>query len=148
MNREAEIGAEKPLSPTKRLAILTLGHVAVAVGLIGLLVPVMPTSPFIIFASVCYARTSERFHLLLLRNRYFGAYVRDWHERRCLQRQAKYAMIAVIVISFSITIAGWVAINPWQPSVAMGVALISALAAFAVFLMTRIPSCPQKNSDS
>lgn len=148
MNRDAEIGAQKPLSPTRRLAILTLGHVALTVGLIALLVPVMPTSPFIIFASVCYARTSERFHLLLLRNRYFGSYVRDWHNHRCMQRLAKRAMTAVIIISFSVTTAGFVIVNPWQPSTAIGAALIVALAVFAVFLMTRIPSCPQKSDGS
>lgn len=133
------------MSKRKRLFILILGHISVLLGLIGLLLPVMPTSPFIIFASVCYSRTSERFHLMLLRNRYFGSYVRDWNNHRCIQRSAKLAMMAVLVISFSATTAGFVLSNPWQMQTALITLSIIMLAIIAISLLARVPACPSKN---
>ena len=138
--------AHPPLSAPKRLFILALGHVSVLVAVIGLLLPVMPASPFIIFASVCYARTSKRFHLMLLNNRYFGTYVRDWHSHHCLQKNAKYTMIAVVTVSFSVTILLFVLINPWRMQTAIVTFSIVVLAAAAVFLLARIPACTHTRS--
>ena len=135
------------LSKPKRLLIITLGHISVLVGLIGLLVPVMPTSPFIILASVCYARTSERFHLMLLNNRYFGVHVRNWHRERCLQKSAKHAMLAALVISFSVSIAGFVWFNPWNATTAVWVFCILVFAIIAVSLLARMPVCASREFD-
>jgi len=50
----------------------------VALAVLGLFLPVLPTTPFLLLAAVCYARSSERFYHCLVTNRWFGAYIRNY----------------------------------------------------------------------
>ncbi len=86
-----------------RYLFLFLGHLSLIVGAIGLLVPVMPTSPFVIIAAACYARSSERFYRALITNKYFGGDVRRWREHRCVQRRLKIASAFVLTIAFAVS---------------------------------------------
>ncbi len=92
------------LSARGRLLFLLAGHLSVMFGIIGLLLPVVPTSPFIILAAYCYARSSERFYLLLLNNKYFGKNIRDWEDHRCVRRRTKIAAMIMVVAMFTLTI--------------------------------------------
>ena len=92
-------------SAGNRYLFLLAGHLSLAVGIIGLLVPIMPTSPFVIIAAACYARSSERFYRMLLGNRYFGEDVRRWRERGCVRRRLKLTSAMVLAVAFSVTVA-------------------------------------------
>ncbi|WP_261862907.1 YbaN family protein [Psychrobacter sp. JCM 18900] len=58
-------------------------------GIIGILLPVMPTAPFILLAAGCWARSSRRFHFWLINHKYFGKFVRDWEENHAVPLYAK-----------------------------------------------------------
>ncbi|MBX4197752.1 YbaN family protein [Candidatus Parcubacteria bacterium] len=66
-----------------------IGHVSLLIGIFGVIIPVIPTSPFVVLAVWCYARSSERFHKALLNNRWLGPALRNWQEHRSISRNAK-----------------------------------------------------------
>lgn len=79
------------------MALLIAGHVSVILGLIGLLLPLVPTSPFMIIAAACYARSSERFYQKLVTNPHIGPAVLRWREHRCVERRMKgFALLAML----------------------------------------------------
>ena len=80
-------------SPIKRWGWFILGWAMVALGFIGLLLPVMPTTIFLILAAGCFSHSSPRFEAWLLDHRWFGASIRRWRERGAIPRNAKILAI-------------------------------------------------------
>lgn len=76
-----------------------LGVVFLALGLIGVVVPGMPTTVFVLLAGYCWARSSKRFYEYLLSHQVFGKMITDWQERRAMPRFAKYLAWAMMAIS-------------------------------------------------
>ncbi len=64
---------------------------------LGVLLPVLPTTPFLLIAAACFARSSPRFYDWLLANRIFGPLIRDWREHRSIPLRAK--VLAVVLIA-------------------------------------------------
>jgi uncharacterized membrane protein YbaN (DUF454 family) len=56
------------------------GTLCVALGMLGIFLPVLPTTPFLLLATFCYARSSARLHEWLLTNRWFGEYLKNYHK--------------------------------------------------------------------
>lgn len=73
----------------KRLFWVTVGLIAVALGAIGLFLPVLPTVPFLLLAAYAFANSSEKLHNWLLSNKTFGPMIRDWQERGAISRKTK-----------------------------------------------------------
>lgn len=80
------------------------GSLSVALGVIGIFFPVLPTTPFLLLAAFCYARSSERFYHWLLNNRWFGAYIRNYREGRGIPLTEKILAISSLwlTIGFSV----------------------------------------------
>ncbi len=81
-----------------RIVLISLGFLFVALGGAGLVLPVMPTTPFLLVAAACFARSSPRFHDWLLNLRLFGPLIKNWQETRSLPRKTKLLAIATIVV--------------------------------------------------
>jgi uncharacterized membrane protein YbaN (DUF454 family) len=94
------------LSPRRVLRMLLWcgGALALVVGVIGIFLPLLPTTPFILLAAACWARASPRFHRWLLSHPRFGPIIDDWERHRSLPRNAKRAAIGLLTFSMSITI--------------------------------------------
>ena len=86
-------------------ALIMLGWFFVLLGLIGVVLPILPTTPFMIIAAALFAKSSPRFHQMLLNNKYVGEVLRDWEERRVVSRTIKKRATVLILITFSISIA-------------------------------------------
>lgn len=80
------------------------GSVSMVLGVIGLLLPVIPTTPFLLLAAFCYARGSERFYLALMENRVFGSYIQDWRDNNGIPRRTKIFVIALLVLMLGTSI--------------------------------------------
>ena len=79
---------------TKRIALLGAGFLAFGLGVVGAILPVMPTTPFILLAAYCFARSSTRWHGWLTTNRLFGRYVAQAVQGRPLSWQIKAVLVA------------------------------------------------------
>ena len=85
--------------------LVVFGWLFVMLGLIGIILPILPTTPFLIVALVCFSKSSPRFHQMLLNNAWFGPVLREWEEKRTMARKTKYRASFLIVVTFSISVA-------------------------------------------
>lgn len=65
-------------NPVIRLLLIIAGSISLALGIIGIIVPLLPTTPFLLLAAACYSRSSERFYFWLMTNKWFGTYIRNY----------------------------------------------------------------------
>ena len=85
--------------------LIILGWFFLALGAIGAVLPILPTTPFLIVALALFSKSSPRFHQMLLNNRWFGPTLRQWEETRTLSRKTKFKVYLIIVAVFSLSIA-------------------------------------------
>lgn len=97
-------------SLTRTLLILC-GTLCVALGVVGMFLPVLPTTPFLLLAAVCYARSSERFYHWLLTNRWCGEYIRNYREGRGIP--VKQKLFIILLLWLSIGYAAWFVVSAW-----------------------------------
>lgn len=97
----AELTARAGVS---RGLLLVAGIVSVGLGLLGAILPVLPTTPFLILGAACLARSSPRLHARLLRNRVVGPYLLQWNRDHSVPRRAKRKAYVVVVASFTVSI--------------------------------------------
>lgn len=116
-----------------RLMFLLLGGMFVALGVAGIFLPVLPTTPFMLVAAACFARSSDRFYNWLLGHPLFGATVREWREHHSIPRRAKWTAIIMMVVMLGMSILFFVP----HPYLKLALALFGAM--LAVYLY-RIPS--------
>lgn len=87
----------------KRIALLILGHVSLALGLIGIMVPVLPTTPFLLLASFCFYKSSDRLHAWLMNHPLFGNRLKNYIEHRAVSRRTKITAIAFLWTSLLVS---------------------------------------------
>jgi len=90
------------------------GLASLALGVVGIFLPLLPTTPLLLLAAYCFGRGSERLLKWLLEHPRLGPPIRDWRENRTISRRAKalaaVAMVVVIVISIITNVPRWVLI--------------------------------------
>jgi len=91
--------------------------VFLAIGLIGVAVPVMPTTPFLLLATACFLRGSERMHRWMLTNRWFGDYLRRYREGRGIPVPTKVG--AVLLLWTTIGLSAAFAVEHWAVRVGL-----------------------------
>ncbi len=79
----------------KRFVLMGGGFLFVVLGLIGFFLPVMPSIPFFILASVCFSKSSKKFHDLLMNNKWVGPQIRDYHQNNGIKMSTKVFLIAL-----------------------------------------------------
>jgi uncharacterized membrane protein YbaN (DUF454 family) len=91
----------------KRRLLIAAGTLCAGLGIIGIFVPILPTTPFLLLAAACYMRSSERFYRWLTSNRIFGDYVKNYIEGRGMPAKIKISTILLLwlTIGLSITFA-------------------------------------------
>ncbi|MBA7477362.1 Inner membrane protein YbaN [subsurface metagenome] len=95
----------------KRQLLIIAGTLSLAVGIVGIFVPLLPTTPFLLLAAGCYLRSSQRFYNWLMANRLFGAYIRNYIEGRGIPIKIKLFIITLLWVTIGISIwlvANWV----------------------------------------
>ncbi len=93
-----------PLSSIRRALLITAGLAAVVAGTIGIVVPLLPTTPFLLLAAVCFVRSSDRLHRWLTTNRVFGSYLRNYQEHRAMPAGMKWCAISVLWLTIALSI--------------------------------------------
>jgi len=88
----------------KRRILIGAGTLSTGLGIIGVFVPILPTTPFLLLAAACYMRSSERFYRWLINDRIFGAYVRNYIEGKGMPVKIKMFTILLLWLTIALTI--------------------------------------------
>ncbi len=90
-----------------RTLLIIAGTLLVGLGIIGIFMPVLPTTPFLLLAAACYARSSQRFYHWLLNNKWLGNYIKNYIQRKGVPLKVKVLTITLlwITIGFSVVFA-------------------------------------------
>lgn len=106
--------------------LIAVGTILVGIGILGMFLPLLPTTIFLLGAAACYARASERFYQRLLANRLCGPFIREWRQHRTVPRRARRTALLLIVASFSTSITFFVPGILWRVIVGLvGVGVFS-----------------------
>lgn len=120
-------------SPALRALYILAGIVFVLLGIAGALLPVLPTTPFMLLAAACFARASPRFYNWLLNNPVFGPTVLEWRRHHCIPWRIKITAIVLMFLTLGVSIVFFV--PRWE----LQLALAAAGVVLGVYLY-RIPS--------
>ncbi|ELY6343413.1 DUF454 family protein [Cronobacter muytjensii] len=123
----------------QRTILLILGWLAVVLATLGVVLPLLPTTPFLLLAAWCFARSSPRFHHWLLYRSWFGGYLRHWQQYRAMPPGAKPRAILVILATFAISL--WMVKIFW-----VRIVLLIILGGLLMF-MWRIPVVDEKQQN-
>ncbi len=114
----------------KLIAWRVAGLFSLVLAMLGIVLPLLPTTPFLLLAAFCFGRGSERLHRWLLEHPRFGPPIRDWRENRAISRRAKgLAALAMLLVILGAIL--------WGVSSAVLITQIVVLTAVGVFVFTR-----------
>jgi len=80
----------------RKIALATAGVLCVGLGVLGIFLPVLPTTPFLLLAAACFVRSSDRLYNWLIHHKWFGAYIRNYREHRAVTLKSK--IIALVML--------------------------------------------------
>ena len=89
----------------KKHLLISMGWFFIGLGGLGVILPILPTTPFLIIALALFSKSSPRFHQMLLNNDRFGPVLKEWEEQKTVSRQTKYKAFLLIIIAFSVSVA-------------------------------------------
>lgn len=113
-----------------RLLWLIMGYLSLGLGAIGVVLPLLPTTPFVLLAAFCFAKSSPALHAWLLQHKSFGKAIRDWQEHRAISARAKLAALAMMALALGLSLLFGVS------SIYLSIQA-AVLAAAAIFILTR-----------
>lgn len=109
---------------------LVCGCLCVLLGAIGIFLPLLPTTPFMLLAAWCFARSSDRLHDWLLAHRTFGPMIQNWRDHRAIPRKAKIYSVGAMAAAFGLSVALGLR---WEALLAQAIVLCMT----ATFILTR-----------
>jgi len=112
-----------------------VGWVALALGVLGIFLPLLPTTPLVLLAAFFFARGSRRTHIWLLRHRHFGAIVREWQRHRRIPKPAKRTAIGLVCVGFAVSFI-------FVPNCAYGYVTLIVIGSALLVFLTRLPTTP------
>ena len=104
-----------------RVLLIAGGTLCVALGVIGIFLPLMPTTVFLLMAAACYARSSDRFYQRLVNHRILGVYIRNSRNGGGMPRRAKAITIVLLWVSIGATMI-WTAKTWWLRVILLAIA--------------------------
>lgn len=87
-----------------RLLLIVAGTIFVGLAIFGLFLPILPTTPFLLLAAACYARSSQRFYYWLLNNRWFGVYIQNYRQKKGMPRKIKILTVALLWLTIIVSV--------------------------------------------
>jgi uncharacterized protein len=115
-----------------KFALNLIGCIAVALGILGVFLPLLPTTPFLLLASACFARGSTRLHRWLLNSRPLGNYIREFEAGRGIPLRAKVVAITLLWASLLVSIVRF-------PQLPLRIALLLIGLGVTIYLVKFIP---------
>ncbi|MGB0467046.1 MAG: YbaN family protein [Pontibacterium sp.] len=118
-----------------RVMYLILGLICLLAGFIGIFLPLLPTTPFVLLAAYCFSRSSERLHQKLLSHRIFGPIVDEWEQHGVIPLKVKCfsSTMMLVMVSYPLIYRDF---SPWLKMAVVAVVLV------ALFYVWSRPSNP------
>lgn len=88
----------------KKILLIIAGTLSLVLGTIGIFLPLLPTTPFLLLAAFCYLRSSQRLYDKLINNKRFGPYIKNYMEYKAVSKKAKYSALALLWLSLIVSI--------------------------------------------
>lgn len=88
----------------KKYMLISLGVTATALGVAGIFIPLLPTTPFLLFAAACFLRSSETLYEKLTTHRLLGEYIRNYSEKRAIAFKTKVTAIVLLWLSMGYSV--------------------------------------------
>lgn len=123
-------------SGLSRALLLATGWACVLLAVAGAVLPLLPATPFLLLANLCFARSSERMQRWLLASPLLGPYLREWREHRTVPREAKVKAVLLVLATFGTSIA-LTSDRLWLQ------ALLAFLGTGLIAFLVRLPSEPR-----
>lgn len=133
MSAKADGAELRSRSRLVRLLYLAVGLVSLAVGVAGIVLPLVPTTPLVLLAAYCFARSSRRLHGWLIGHPRFGRYVSDFESGRGIPRRVKLSAIVLASLAFGF---GFYVVS----GNAVAVVALAIVAAAAMAVVLRVPT--------
>ncbi|PID64936.1 MAG: hypothetical protein CR962_00630 [Gammaproteobacteria bacterium] len=121
----------------KRTLFFVGGLIAFGLGALGTVLPLLPTTPFILLSAFCFANSSPRFHAWLHHHPYFGKIIQDWKNHRSIPAKAKYLALAMMTISL-----GMIYYHLGDKSIGFAI-FATVFCLIGIIFMWRIPTTPK-----
>jgi uncharacterized protein len=121
-----------------RISLIIAGSLSLVLGTIGIIVPILPTTPFLLLSAACYARSSQRFYNWLLNNRLFGVYIKNYREGKGVPGRIKYFTISLLWLTIILSVV-YASENNY-----VRVLLICVAIAVSIHILTIKPKYPKK----
>ena len=88
----------------KKGLLIIIGTISLGLGILGVILPLLPTTPFLLLSAACYVRSSDRLYHWLVTNKYFGSYIENYRSGNGIPLKAKVISIIILWVSMSYTI--------------------------------------------
>ncbi|MBP2079343.1 YbaN family protein [Oceanobacillus polygoni] len=89
----------------KKILLIIAGSISLGLGVLGILLPLLPTTPFLLLAAACYIRSSDKLYQWLITNKYVGSYILNYREGKGIPLKAKIVSVSLLWTSMLYTIA-------------------------------------------
>jgi len=119
----------------KRYLWLALGFISLGVAYLGVILPGLPYSPFIVFAAYCFAKSSPRMHDWIMNHRIFGPFITNWNQKRVFPLKLKFFMLISMSASLALMYTGNVPMR--------GIIYTAVFMALVAIWAWRFPSTPE-----
>jgi uncharacterized membrane protein YbaN (DUF454 family) len=122
MPEELKMTEKKIMSKWLRALLISLGVLFIGLASLGIFIPVLPTTPFLLLSAALFARSSDRFYRWLIENRFFGKYIKDYREGKGVPIKVKMGAIIILWVTICLSIIFGVEIL-WVRIILMAVAV-------------------------
>lgn len=129
-------GERRAISAFLKWVLISVGVICVGLGVIGIFVPLLPTTPFLLVAAACFIRSSDRLYQRLVTHPMLGPYIRNYREHRAITRRAR--IVALVLLWATI---GYAAFG-LATSLALRIIVLSIATAVTVHLV-RLKTLPE-----
>jgi uncharacterized membrane protein YbaN (DUF454 family) len=106
------LNKRKTKGKLSRWALILAGNFFVALGILGILFPLLPTTPFLLLAAACFLRSSERFYNWLMNNKWLGNYIKDYAEKKSIPLKVKILTLSILWLTIGYSVFFVVSIFP------------------------------------
>lgn len=92
------------MAELKRLCLIFIGVTSLVLGIIGIVLPLLPTTPFLLLSAACFARSSDKFYQWLITHPWFGEYIQNYRSGRGIPLKVKVMTIGLLWLSIGSTV--------------------------------------------